>query len=110
MGGKRRRNNQPSTGMAQVGGGWQRERLGAARQRRGRTMKNGWQKTTQQPTIDGNVPPVALLPLTVVVLPVNVVVPPVALLPLAVVVPPIAIVMPYNLLQAVSFIAKPNLI
>ena len=41
MGGKRRRNNQPSTGMAQVGGGWQRERLGAARRRRGRTMKMG---------------------------------------------------------------------
>jgi hypothetical protein len=30
MGGKRRRNNQPSMEMAQVGGGWQRERLGAA--------------------------------------------------------------------------------
>ena len=41
MGGKQQRNNQPSTGMAQVGGDWQRERLGAARRRRDRTMKMG---------------------------------------------------------------------
>jgi hypothetical protein len=107
MGGKRQRNNQPSTGMAQVGGGWQRERLEAARQIRGRTMKNGWQTTTQQPTIDENVPPVALLPLTVVVLPVAVVVPPVALLPLAVVVPPIAIVVPPVALLPLAIVVPP---
>jgi hypothetical protein len=32
MGGKRRCNNQPSMGMAEVGGGWRRERLEEARQ------------------------------------------------------------------------------
>jgi hypothetical protein len=31
MGGKQQCNNQPSTGMAEVGGGWQRERLEEAR-------------------------------------------------------------------------------
>jgi hypothetical protein len=53
MGGKRQptTNNQQSTGMAQVGGDWQRERLGAARQRRGRTMKMGEKKRlNNQPT------------------------------------------------------------
>jgi hypothetical protein len=41
LGGKQWRNNQPSTEMAQVGGGWQRERIGAAQRRRVRTMKMG---------------------------------------------------------------------
>jgi hypothetical protein len=41
MGGKQQRNNQPSTGMAQVGGDWQQEPLEAAWQQRGRTMNMG---------------------------------------------------------------------
>ncbi len=51
MGGKRQRNNQPSKEMPQVGGDWQRERLRAARQRRGGTMKmGGKQRRNNQPS------------------------------------------------------------
>jgi hypothetical protein len=50
MCGKRGHNNQQSTGMAQVGGGWQRERLGAARRRRGRMMKMGVKQRNNQPS------------------------------------------------------------
>ena len=42
------------------------------------------------PPVSVIVPPVALLPLAIVVLPVYIIVPPVALLPLAVTMPPVA--------------------
>ena len=51
MGGKRRRNNQPSTEMAKVGGSWKRERLGAARRRRGwMTKMGGKRQRNNQPS------------------------------------------------------------
>jgi hypothetical protein len=53
------------------------------------------------------VPPVALLPLAVVVLPVAIVVPPVALLPLVVVVPPVAIVVPPDALLPLAVVLPP---
>jgi hypothetical protein len=53
------------------------------------------------------VPPVALLPLAVVVLPVAIVVPPVALLPLVVVVPPVAIDVPPDALLPLAVVLPP---
>jgi len=53
------------------------------------------------------VPPVALLPLAIIVPPVAIVVPPVALLPLAVVVPPVAIVVPSEALLPLAVVVPP---
>jgi hypothetical protein len=52
-------------------------------------------------------PPVALLPLAVVMPPVAIVVPPVALLPLAVTVPPIGVVVPPDTLLPLAVIVPP---
>ncbi len=53
MGGKQQHNNQPSTGMAQVGGEWQQERLGAAWQQRGRTMNMGGKRRRNNQPLTG---------------------------------------------------------